>query len=128
MDCTLPQCAVPGKDSHNNTIRTLERSLLAADTDGYADTESGTSHECAVRVPKGLQRLEHYVLTHNLSQVDLSAALTGQQRFQGGERREGLQQAPGLVEEVRPRRRDHGGPFSRSDCCCVSGAAVILQS
>ena len=39
--------------SHNNTIRTLERSLLAADTDGYADTESGTSHECAVRVPKG---------------------------------------------------------------------------
>ena len=73
-------CAVPGKDSHNNTIRTLERSLLAADTDGYADTESGTSHECAVRVPKGLQRLEHYVLTHNLSQVDLSAAWTGQQR------------------------------------------------
>ena len=72
-------CAVPGKGSHNNTIRTLERSLLAADTDGYADTESGTSHECAVRVPKGLQRLEHYVLTHNLSQVDLSAAWTGQQ-------------------------------------------------
>ena len=76
-------CAVPGKGSHNNTIRTLERSLLAADTDGYADTESGTSHECAVRVLKGLQRLEHYVLTHNLSQVDLSAAWTGQQRFQG---------------------------------------------
>ena len=126
--CDTTNCAVPGKDSHNNTIRTLERSLLAADTDGYADTESGTSHECAVRVPKGLQRLEHYVLTHNLSQVDLSAALTGQQRFQGGERREGLQQAPGLEEEVRPRRRDHGGPFSRSDCCCVSGAAVILQS
>ena len=49
----LKSCAVPGKDSHNNTIRTLERSLLAADTDGYADTESGTSHECAVRVPKG---------------------------------------------------------------------------
>ena len=121
-------CAVPGKGSHNNTIRTLERSLLAADTDGYADTESGTSHECAVRVPKGLQRLEHYVLTHNLSQVDLSAALTGQQRFQGGERREGLQQAPGLEEEVLARRRDHGGPFPRSDCCCVSGAAVTLQS
>ena len=80
-------CAVPGKGSHNNTIRTLERSLLAADTDGYADTESGTSHECAVRVPKGLQRLEHYVLTHNLSQVDLSAAVTGLQRFQAGERR-----------------------------------------
>ena len=50
----LPEaCAVPGKGSHNNTIRALERSLLAADTDGYADTESGTSHECAVRVPKG---------------------------------------------------------------------------
>ena len=85
--CDTTNCAVPGKGSHNNTIRTLERSLLAADTDGYADTESGTSHECAVRVPKGLQRLEHYVLTHNLSQVDLSAAWTGQQRFQGGERR-----------------------------------------
>jgi len=93
--CDTTNCAVPGKDSHNNTIRTLERSLLAADTDGYADTESGTSHECAVRVPKGLQRLEHYVLTHNLSQVDLSAAWTGQQRFQGGERRQGLRQAPG---------------------------------
>ena len=51
--CDTTNCAVPGKDSHNNTIRTLERSLLAADTDGYADTESGTSHECAVRVPKG---------------------------------------------------------------------------
>ena len=83
-------CAVPGKGSHNNTIRTLERSLLAADTDGYADTESGTSHECAVRVPKGLQRLEHYVLTHNLSQVDLSAAWTGQQRFQGSCQRQAL--------------------------------------
>ena len=45
-------CAVPGKDSHNNTIRTLEQSLLATDTDGHADTESGTSRECAVRVPK----------------------------------------------------------------------------
>ena len=45
-------CAVPGKGSHNNTIRTLERPLQAAGTDGYADTESGTSHECAVRVPK----------------------------------------------------------------------------
>ena len=85
--CDTTNCAVPGKGSHNNTIRTLERSLLAADTDGYADTESGTSHECAVRVPKGLQRLEHYVLTHNLSQVDLSAAVTGLQRFQEGERR-----------------------------------------
>ena len=75
MVCVTPGCcAVPGKGSHNNTVRTLERSLLAAGTDGYADTESGTSHECAVRVPKGLQRLEHYVLTHNLSQVDLSAA------------------------------------------------------
>ena len=84
------RCAVPGKGSHNNTIRTLERSLLAADTDGYADTESGTSHECAVRVPKGLQRLEHYVLTHNLSQVDLSAAWTGQQRFQGSCQRQAL--------------------------------------
>ena len=69
MSLPLVWCAVPGKDSHNNTIRTLERSLLAADTDGYADTESGTSHECAVRVPKGLQRLEHYVLTHNLADV-----------------------------------------------------------
>ena len=86
----LSQCAVPGKGSHNNTIRTLERSLLAADTDGYADTESGTSHECAVRVPKGLQRLEHYVLTHNLSQVDLSAAVTGLQRFQDGCERRAL--------------------------------------
>ena len=85
--CDTTNCAVPGKGSHNNTIRTLERSLLAADTDGYADTESGTSHECAVRVPKGLQRLEHYVLTHNLSQVDLSAAWTGQQRFQGSKQR-----------------------------------------
>ena len=49
---TCYYCAVPGKGSHNNTIRTLERSLQAAGTDGYADTESGTSHECAVRVPK----------------------------------------------------------------------------
>ena len=46
-------CAVPGKDLHNNTIRILERSLQAAGTDGYADTESGTSSRCAVRVPKG---------------------------------------------------------------------------
>ena len=46
-------CAVPGKDSHNNTILTLERSLQAAGTDGYADKESGTSSRCAVRVPKG---------------------------------------------------------------------------
>ena len=48
-------CAVPGKDSPNNTIRTLERSLQAAGTDGYADTESGTSLECEVRVPKGVR-------------------------------------------------------------------------
>ena len=27
-------CAVPGKDSHNNTIRALELSLQAAGTDG----------------------------------------------------------------------------------------------
>ena len=47
------KCAVPGKDLHNNTIRILERSLQAAGTDGYADTESGTSSRCAVRVPKG---------------------------------------------------------------------------
>ena len=43
------------RSSHNNTFRTLERSLLAAGTDGYADTESGTSRECAVRVPKGFR-------------------------------------------------------------------------
>ena len=43
------------RNSHNNTLRTLERSLQAAGTDGYADTESGTSHECAVRVPKGFR-------------------------------------------------------------------------
>ena len=48
--CDTTNCAVPGKGSHNNTIRTLERSLLAADTDGYADTERGTPRECAVRV------------------------------------------------------------------------------
>ena len=106
--CDTTNCAVPGKGSHNNTIRTLERSLLAADTDGYADTESGTSHECAVRVPKGLQRLEHYVLTHNLSQVDLSAAWTGQQRFQGGERRRrpsssSRRQAKSVHSAKRPR-------------------------
>ena len=52
---------------------------------------------------KGLQRLEHYVLTHNLSQVDLSAAWTGQQRFQGGERRQGLRQAPGASGKVQAR-------------------------
>ena len=41
---------------HTTTLSvTLERSLLAADTDGYADTESGTSRECAVRVPKGFR-------------------------------------------------------------------------
>ena len=40
-------CAVPGKGSHNNTFRTLERSLLAADTDGYANAKSGTTRECA---------------------------------------------------------------------------------
>ena len=43
------------RSSHNNTFRALERSLLAAGTDGYADTESGTSRECAVRVPKGFR-------------------------------------------------------------------------
>ena len=48
-------CAVPGKGSHNNTVRTLERSLLAAGTDGYADTESGTPLECAVRGLKGFR-------------------------------------------------------------------------
>ena len=41
-------CAVPGKDSHNNIILTLSRSLLAAGEDGYADEKSGTSLECAV--------------------------------------------------------------------------------
>ena len=46
---------VPGKDSHNNTILTLERSLQAAGTDGYADEKSGTSPECVVRVPKGVR-------------------------------------------------------------------------
>ena len=35
--------------SHNNTIRTVERSLLAADTDGYANAKSGTTRECAAR-------------------------------------------------------------------------------
>ena len=33
--------------SHNNTIRTVERSLLAADTDGYANAKSGTVRDCA---------------------------------------------------------------------------------
>ena len=42
--------AVPGKDSHNNTFRALELSLLAAGTDGYADTEGRTTLECTVRV------------------------------------------------------------------------------
>ena len=60
-------CAVPGKDLHNNTIRILERSLQAAGTDGYADTESGTSSRCAVRVSKGLQRLEYVQYSHTIS-------------------------------------------------------------
>ena len=45
--CDTTNCAVPGKASHNNTIRTLERSLLAADTDGYANAKSGTVRDCA---------------------------------------------------------------------------------
>ena len=57
--CGRVAAALPGdahtvpfrvRTSHNNTIRTLERSLLAAGTDGYADTKSGTTRECAVRV------------------------------------------------------------------------------
>ena len=67
---------------NNNTFRTLERSLLAADTDGYANTESGTTRECAVR---GLVKAYRDTSTSHsryLSQVDLSAAWTGQQRFQ----------------------------------------------
>ena len=48
-------CAVPGKDSHNNTVLTLERSLQAEGTGGYADEKSGTSPECVVRVPKGVR-------------------------------------------------------------------------
>ena len=32
--CDDGTCAVPGKGSHNNTIRTLELSLQAAGTDG----------------------------------------------------------------------------------------------
>ena len=32
---------------HNNTIRMVERSLLAADTDGYANAKSGTVRDCA---------------------------------------------------------------------------------
>ena len=73
------------RNSHNNTFRTLERSLQAAGTDGYADTESGTSSRCAVRVSKGVTeiRVLRTYSQHNLSQVDLSAAWTGQQRFQG---------------------------------------------
>ena len=69
---------------NNNTIRTLELSLQAAGTDGYADTESGTSSRCAVRVSKGVTeiRVLRTYSQHNLSQVDLSAAWTGQQRFQ----------------------------------------------
>ena len=31
--CDTTNCAVPGKDLHNNTIRTLELSLQAAGTD-----------------------------------------------------------------------------------------------
>ena len=53
--CDTTNCAVPGKDSHTNTILTLERSLLAAGTDGCADEKSGTPLECAVRVPKGFR-------------------------------------------------------------------------
>ena len=35
------------RTSHNNTIRTVKRSLPAADTDGYANAKSGTTRKCA---------------------------------------------------------------------------------
>ena len=97
------------RNSHNNTFRTLERSLQAAGTDGYADTESGTSSRCAVRVSKGVTeiRVLRTYSQHNLSQVDLSAAWTGQQRFQGSRQRQALEQAAGAgraLEEVQLNR------------------------
>ena len=110
----VSSCAVPGtmvRTSHNNTIRTVERSLLAADTDGYADTESGTSSRCAVRVPKGYrQRLEcaRYSLTQSLSGrslggLDRAAALPGQQAAVGA-----------MASCRRARRTRSEGPTSDS--------------
>ena len=79
-------CAVPGKGSHNNTFRTLERSLLAAGTDGYADTEGGTSLECTVRVLVRFTEIR-VLRTHtqplsdrSLGGLDRAAVLPGQQR------------------------------------------------
>jgi len=78
------------KDSHNNTIYKLvfshlpERSLLAADSDGYADEKSGTSLECAVRVLVRVTEIR-VLRTHtqplsgrSLGGLDRAAALPGQ--------------------------------------------------
>ena len=82
--CDTTNCAVPGEDSHNNTILTLERCLLAAGTGGYADEKSGTSLECAVRVLVRVTEIR-VLCTHTQSLsgrsvggLDRAAALPGQ--------------------------------------------------
>ena len=72
------------RTSHNNTIRTVERSLLAADTDGYADTESGTVRDCAGKSSGKVYRdtstsHSQSLSSRSLGGLDRAAALPGQQ-------------------------------------------------
>ena len=95
---------------HNNTIRTLERSLLAADTDGYADAKSGTLRMCAVR---GLVKAyrdtstshSRYLSGRSLGGLDGAAALPaatacGEQVYRAQEGKRGVIGEPGASESL----------------------------
>ena len=98
-------CAVPGKGSHNNTFRTLERSLLAAGTDGYADTEGGTTLECTVRVLVRFTEIR-VLQTHTQSLSDRSLGGLGRAEVLPGQQRAASASAACGAGTARKKCRD----------------------
>ena len=117
---------------HNNTIRTVERSLLAADTDGYANAKSGTVRDCAGKSSgKDYRDMStshsQSLSSRSLGGLDGAAALPGATACG--------RQSYGSLEYRRQCEAIHGGGKACCFRCCAQdsakgfrGPAVILQS
>ena len=119
---TRTRCTVPFRVRipHNNTIRTVERSLLAADTDGYANAKSGTVRDCAGKSSgKGYRDTStshsHSLSSRSLGGLDGAAALPGATACG--------RQSYGSLEDRRQCEAIHGGGKACCFRCCAQDSA-----